>query len=132
MRLMAPSLPLPPEAAPDAEVDLRYLEVLADQVRRVSVAVFCVLIVMAVIAGPALPIWATAGWFTAAVAIMLARPYWLSLLPRRSDLPLSLRVRIATILAGANGAVHGASLFAFPWLGAVSYTHLTLPTKRIV
>lgn len=108
-----------PKSAPDAEVDLRFLDFVADQSRRVSVAVFCLLVVMALVAGTRLPYWVTAIWFAAAVTVMLARRWLLGALPGRNDLSLALRVRIATGLSFANGAVHGLSLGAFPLLGEI-------------
>ena len=109
--------PALPRNAPDAEVDLRFLEFLAEQSARVSVAVFCILVVMALVAGTQLPYWVTTAWFACAVAVMLARRYWLSVLPQRSDLALALRIRIAIGLSLANGIAHGLSLCAFPFLG---------------
>ncbi|MBC7468115.1 MAG: hypothetical protein H7322_02190 [Ramlibacter sp.] len=47
---MPAALPTHARSAPDAEVDLRFLEHLADQSKRVTVAVFCLLAVMAITA----------------------------------------------------------------------------------
>lgn len=113
---MPTALPAAPRSAPDAEVDLRFLELLAEQSRRVPVAVSCLLVVMAVMAANRLPYWLPAAWFAMAVTILLVRRRWLSLLPGRTDLPLALRLRIATALSFVNGAIHGLSLAAFPYL----------------
>ena len=114
---MTEALTTAPRNAPDAEVDQRFLEFLADQSQRVSVAVFCILVVMALVASARLPPWVTAVWFVCAVAVMLARRHWLRVLARRSDMPLALRIRLATGLSLANGIAHGLSLGAFPFLG---------------
>jgi signal transduction histidine kinase/CheY-like chemotaxis protein len=113
---MTAALPAPARSAPDAEVDLRFLELLAEQSRRVPVAVSCLLVVMALMAANRLPHWIPAAWFAVAVTILLVRRRWLSVLPKRSDLPLALRLRIATALSFVNGAAHGMSLAAFPFL----------------
>jgi signal transduction histidine kinase len=114
---MKRALPALPMNAPDAEVDQRFLEHLADQSRRVTVAVFCLLAVMAITASTRVPYWVAAVWFGLAVSVMLVRRWWLVRLPRRSDLPLPTRLRIATLLSLASGAAHGLSLGAFPFLG---------------
>jgi signal transduction histidine kinase/CheY-like chemotaxis protein len=113
---MTAALPAPARSAPDAEVDLRFLELLAEQSRRVPVAVSCLLVVMALMAANRLPHWIPATWFAVAVTILLVRRRWLSVLPKRADLPLALRLRIATALSFVNGAAHGMSLAAFPFL----------------
>ena len=56
-----------------------------------------------------------AAWFALAITILLLRRRWLTLLPRRDDLPLAQRLRIALTLSLINGAVHGLGLAAFPF-----------------
>jgi signal transduction histidine kinase/CheY-like chemotaxis protein len=113
---MPEALPALPRSAPEAEVDQRLLELLAQQSGRVPVAVSVLLVVMALMAGNRLPYWIAAAWFAASLTILLVRRRWLSLLPRRDDLPLPLRLRIATVLSLVNGTAHGLSLAAFPFL----------------
>jgi signal transduction histidine kinase len=116
---MPAALPAPARSAPNAEVDLRFLEHLADQSRRVTVAVFCLLAVMAITAATRVPYWVTGAWFLLAVTVMLVRRWWLLRLPQRTDLALSVRMRIATLLSFASGTAHGLSLGAFPFLGEI-------------
>ena len=103
-------------SAPDAEVDQRLLELLAQQSGRVPVAVSILLAVMALMASNRLPHWIAASWFAVSLTILLVRRRWLSVLPERSDLALPVRLRIATVLSLVNGMAHGLSLAAFPFL----------------
>lgn len=116
---MTAALPAPARSAPDAEVDLRLLEHLADQSRRVSVPVFCLLAVMAITAATRIPYWIATVWFLLAVVVLLVRRWWLARLPQRTDLALPLRLRIASVLSLASGTAHGLSLGAFPFLGEI-------------
>ena len=116
---MPAALPTHARSAPDAEVDLRFLEHLADQSKRVTVAVFCLLAVMAITAATRVPHAVAATWFGLAVSVMLVRRWWLVRLPLRNDLALPVRLRIATALSFASGTAHGLSLGAFPFLGEI-------------
>ena len=118
--------PALPRSAPEDEVDLRFLEYVADQSRRVSIAVFCVLVVIAVIVGSSIPYWITGVWFALAASLMLARRWILSALPLRDDLALAWRVRIAAALSLANGLAHGLALGAFPFLGQIERAFLSV------
>ena len=113
---MPAALPALPRSAPDAEVQLRLLELLSEQSRRVPFAVSFILVVMALMASNRLPLWIIGTWLAASLTILVVRRHWLSLLPGRDDLPLSLRLRIATVLSLVNGVAHGLSLVAFPML----------------
>ena len=87
---MTAALPAQPRSAPDAEVQLRLLELLSEQSRRVPVAVSFLVVVMALMASNRLPLWITGTWLAVSLTILVVRRHWLSLLPRRDDLPLSL------------------------------------------
>jgi signal transduction histidine kinase/CheY-like chemotaxis protein len=113
---MTEAQPAAPRSAPDAEVGLRLLELLARQSKRVPVAVSLLLLVLALMASNRLPAWIPATWLAVSLTILLVRRRWLNLLPRRTDLPLALRLRIATFLSLINGTAHGLSLVAFPLL----------------
>ena len=95
----------------------RYLlQLLADQSRRVPFPVLGLLIVLALIASQRMPVWIPALWVLFAMGVLALRWRWLGLLPRRDDLSLQARLRLAVALSLLNGLAHGASLAAFPVL----------------
>jgi signal transduction histidine kinase len=99
--------------APREEVDQRLLELLAEQSRRVPIAVALVLVIVAVMAAQRLPWWAVAPWLALALAVLALRRYWLGLLPLQTDIPTDQRLRTAVFLSLANGCCHGLSLLFF-------------------
>jgi signal transduction histidine kinase len=113
-------------SAPREEVHQRLLELLAEQSRRVPVAVGCLMVVVALMAAQRMPAWIPAGWVLAAIAVLLARRHWLGLLPTRLDLPTDQRIRTAIRLSFLNGCVHGLCLAAFPVLPEVERSFFTL------
>jgi signal transduction histidine kinase/ActR/RegA family two-component response regulator len=102
--------------APREEVQQRLLELLAEQSRRVPVAVGCLLLVVALIAAQRMPPWIPAVWLLAAITVLLARRHWLGLLPLQTHVPTRQRMRTAVVLSCINGCMHGLSLAAFPVL----------------
>ena len=112
--------------APREEVQQRLLELLAEQSRRVPVAVGCLLVVVALMAGQHLPAWIPGIWLVAAIAVLLARRHWLGLLPGRTQEPTKDRLRTAVFLSGLNGCIHGVMLAAFPVLPDVERSFFTL------
>lgn len=112
--------------APREEVQQRLLELLADQSRRMPLAVGGLLVFLAVMAAQRLPIWIPALWFTVALAILLVRRHWLGLLPLQTHVPVEQRMRIAIGLSLLNGCAHGISLAAFPWLQESERAFFTL------
>jgi signal transduction histidine kinase len=113
-------------SAPREEVHQRLLELLAEQSRRVPVAVGCLMVVVALMAAQRMPAWIPAGWVLAAIAVLLVRRHWLGLLPTRLDLPTDQRIRTAIGLSFLNGCVHGLCLTAFPVLPEVERSFFTL------
>jgi signal transduction histidine kinase/CheY-like chemotaxis protein len=113
-------------SAPREEVHQRLLELLAEQSRRVPVAVGCLMVVVALMAAQRMPAWIPAGWVLAAIAVLLVRRHWLGLLPTRLDLSTDQRIRIAIGLSFLNGCVHGMCLAAFPVLPEVERSFFTL------
>src|SRR4030095_4323219 len=78
----------------------RYLlQLLADQSRRVPIPVLGLLIVLALIASQRMPVWIPALWLLSAMGVLAFRWRWLGLLPRRDDLSLQTRLRLAIGLA---------------------------------
>jgi signal transduction histidine kinase/ActR/RegA family two-component response regulator len=112
--------------APREEVQQRLLELLAEQSRRVPLAVGCLLVVVALMAGQRMPAWIPALWLLAAIAVLLARRHWLGLLPSLTNLPPARRVRSAVILSFVNGCMHGMTLAAFPVLLDTERSFFTL------
>jgi signal transduction histidine kinase/ActR/RegA family two-component response regulator len=112
--------------APREEVHQRLLELVAEQSRRVPVAVGCLLVVVALMAAQRMPFWIPALWLAGAIAVLLLRRRILPRLPARSDLPTAERVRTAVTLSFANGVLHGLMLAAFPWLLDTERSFVTL------
>lgn len=112
--------------APCEEIQQRLLELVAEQSRRVPVAVGCLLVVVALMAAQRMPFWVPALWLALAIAVLLLRRQILPRLPTRTDLPTSARVRSAVNLSFANGVVHGLMLAAFPWLLDTERSFVTL------
>lgn len=102
--------------APREEVQQRLLELLAEQSRRVPVAVGILLLVVALIAAQRMPPWIPAVWLLAAIALLLVRRHWLGRLPLQTQVPTRQRMRTAVTLSCINGCMHGLSLAAFPVL----------------
>lgn len=112
--------------APREEVEQRLLELLAEQSRRVPIAVGVLLVVLAVIAAQRIPPWIPALWALVAIGILLVRWRWLGLLPTQTHIPTEQRVRTATVLSFVNGCAHGLSLAAYPYLTDIERSFLTL------
>ena len=113
-------------SAPREEVHQRLLELLAEQSRRVPVAVGCLMVVVALMAGQRMPAWIPAAWVLGAIAVLLLRRHWLALLPTEVERPSDQRVGTAVRLSFLNGCVHGMCLGAFPFLPEVERSFFTL------
>ena len=113
-------------AAPREEVHQRLLELLAEQSRRVPLAVGLLLVLVAWMASRVLPPWIPATWLLAALAVLLVRREWLGRLPDQLGVPTARRMRIAIALSFVNGCTHGVSLAAFPFLGESERSFFTL------
>jgi signal transduction histidine kinase/ActR/RegA family two-component response regulator len=112
--------------APREEVQQKLLELLAEQSRRVPVAVGALLVVVAFMAAQRLPPWLPALWLVAALGVLMARRHYLARLPLQTQQPTRDRVRMAVLLSGANGIAHGLMLGAFPFLPDAERSFFTL------
>jgi signal transduction histidine kinase len=112
--------------APREEIQQRLLELVAEQSRRVPIAVGCLLVMVAFMAAQHLPPWIPALWLVAAIAVLLVRWRWLGLLPARTQVPTRERVRTAVLLSFVNGCMHGLMLCAFPVLPDQERSFFTL------
>jgi signal transduction histidine kinase/ActR/RegA family two-component response regulator len=112
--------------APREEVHQRLLEMLAEQSRRVPIAVGIMMIVVAVMAAQRMPPWIPATWALVTIGVLMARRHWLGLLPLRTDVPTDDRVRTAVWLSLVNGSIHGLTLLAFPVLADTERLFFTL------
>ncbi|MDB5914648.1 MAG: integral rane sensor hybrid histidine kinase [Ramlibacter sp.] len=108
------------------EVQQRLLELLAEQSRRVPLAVGVLLAVVALMASQRLSLWLVIPWLVASVGILMLRRYWLALLPTQLQIPTSTRIRTAIILSFINGCAHGLSLVSFPPATDTERSFLTL------
>jgi signal transduction histidine kinase/CheY-like chemotaxis protein len=113
-------------SAPREEVGQRLLELLAEQSRRVPIAVGCLLVVVAFMGAQRLPVWLVAVWLAAALGILVLRRHWLGLLPTQTQLPAEARVRTAVRLSFLNGCAHGLSLMPFPFAPDTERSFFTL------
>src|SRR5437763_3318588 len=112
--------------APREEVQQRLLELLAEQSRRVPIAVGCLLVVVALMAGHRMPAWIPALWLLAAIAMLLVRRRVLGELPARAQLPARDRLATAVRWSAVNGVVHGLMLAVFPVLNDPERSFFTL------
>jgi signal transduction histidine kinase/ActR/RegA family two-component response regulator len=112
--------------APREEVQQKLLELLAEQSRRVPVAVGALLVVVAVMAAQQLPPWLPGLWLLAALGVLMARRHYLARLPLQTQQPSEERLRVAVLLSAANGIAHGLMLVAFPVLPDAERSFVTL------
>ena len=112
--------------APREEVQQRLLEMLAEQSRRVPIAVGCLLVVVAFMAAQRMPAWVPGLWLVAAIAMRLVRRQWLGRLPAQSQVPTRDRLRTAVFLSCMNGCLHGLMLASFPVLSDAERSFVTL------
>ena len=82
--------------APREEVHQRLLELLAEQSRRVPLAVGIMMVVVAAMAAQRMPPWIPATWALITIGVLMARRYWLALLPTQADIPTDQRVATGT------------------------------------
>ncbi|HEX2545326.1 MAG TPA: hybrid sensor histidine kinase/response regulator [Ramlibacter sp.] len=112
--------------APREEVEQHLLELLAEQSRRVPIAVGVLMVVLAAIAAQRMPPWIPALWAVVTIGILLVRWRWLGVLPTQTHIPTDRRLRTATILSFVNGTAHGLSLAAYPFLQDAERSFQTL------
>jgi signal transduction histidine kinase/CheY-like chemotaxis protein len=112
--------------APREEVDLRLIELLAEQNRRVPLPITLLLVLVAALGVRVLPQWIPLLWLALALGILLVRWRLLDRLPLQVDRPASGRVRIAGFMSLASGCTVGLTLFAFPMLSDAERSFITL------
>lgn len=112
--------------APREEVHQRLLELVAEQSRRVPIAVGIMMVVVAAMAAQRMPPWIPATWALVTIGVLLARRHWLGLLPSQTEIPTDQRVATAVRLSLVNGCIHGLTLLAFPVLHETERLFLTL------
>jgi len=112
--------------APREEVQQRLLELLAEQSRRVPIAVGCLLVVVALMAAQRMPAWIPSVWLVAAIAVLLVRRRWLRRLHAQTQVPTRDRLRTAVFLSCLNGCMHGLILACFPVLSEPERSFVTL------
>jgi signal transduction histidine kinase len=119
----------PPKAqAPRDEVDLRLIELMADQNRRVPLPIALLLAIVAALGMQVLPPWIPLLWLTLALGVLAVRWRLVARLPLRVEHPPAERVRTAGFMSLASGCTVGLTLFAFPMLDEVQRSFITLLT----
>jgi signal transduction histidine kinase len=108
------------------EVDLRLIELLAEQNRRVPLPVTLLLVIVAALGVQVLPRWIPLLWLALALGTLLVRWRLLARLPLQVDRPASERVRTAGFMSLASGCTVGLTLFAFPMLSDAERSFITL------
>jgi signal transduction histidine kinase/CheY-like chemotaxis protein len=112
--------------APREETDLRLIELLAEQNRRVPIPVALVLVLVAAMGTQRMPAWIPLVWLAVALAVLFFRWRLLRALPLQTHIPAGQRVRTAALMGIVSGCVHGLTLAAFPVLHDVERSFVTL------
>jgi signal transduction histidine kinase len=108
------------------EVDLRLIELLAEQNRRVPLPIALLLVIVAALGVQVLPRWIPLLWLALALGTLLVRWRLLARLPLQVDRPPSARVRTAGFMSLASGCTVGLTLFVFPMLSDPERSFITL------
>ena len=117
----------PPRAeAPREEVDLRLIELLAEQNRRVPAPIALLLVLVAALGVQVLPDWIPLLWLALALGVLLVRWRLLARLPQEVHRPAADRVRTAGFMSLASGSTLGLTLIAFPMLSEAERSFITL------
>jgi signal transduction histidine kinase/CheY-like chemotaxis protein len=82
----------------------------------VPLPVFVGTVLIFAIAYDAVPHYWAIGWIVTVLAILALRYFVLTRLPGRTDVPSRVRLRIAVLLSGINGCIHGSAVAFFPYL----------------
>lgn len=112
--------------APREEVDLRLLELLAEQNRRVPLALALLLVIVAGLGTLRLPAWIPGLWLALALATLGVRWRLLTRLPLQHHVPPRRRVHKAALMGLVSGCAHGMTLAAFPVLQDAERSFVTL------
>ncbi|MCE3273591.1 MAG: hypothetical protein K0S57_3988 [Ramlibacter sp.] len=119
-------MPTHPAQAPREEVDLRLIELLAEQNRRVPLPIALLMVIVAALGVQVLPDWIPLAWLALALGMLLVRWRLLARLPLQVDRPASERVRTAGFMSLASGSTLSLTLFAFPMLSDAERSFITL------
>lgn len=90
------------------------LQLIARQASRVPLPVLCTMAILAWLASDKTSPWVWGSWLGLATCLLLIRWQVLSKLPELHHLSINYRLNMASVLAGLNGLVHGASVIFFP------------------
>jgi signal transduction histidine kinase/CheY-like chemotaxis protein len=102
-------------AVPDT-LDEELLRLLAAGSSWVPLPVFVGTVLIFSIAYDTAPrFWAIA-WLATVLGVLTLRYAVLTRLPQHSDVPARTRLRVATVLSGINGCIHGSAVAFFPYL----------------
>lgn len=112
--------------APREEVDLRLLELLAEQNRRVPLALALLLVIVGGLGTLRLPPWIPVAWLVVALGALALRWWLLTRLPLQHHVPPRQRVRKAALMSLVSGCAHGMTLAAFPVLQDAERSFVTL------
>lgn len=121
-------MPMQRAQAPSEEVDLRLIELLAHQNRRVPLPIALLLVIVAALGMRVLPDWIPLLWLALALGVLLVRWRVVARLHRQADRPASERVRAAGFMSLASGSTMALTLLAFPMLSDVERSFITLLT----
>jgi signal transduction histidine kinase/CheY-like chemotaxis protein len=114
MSVQAPTVPDSDPVASSVNEEL--LRHIARQSRWVPGPVFVgAILIFAISYGTAPRAWLVA-WLVGVLGVLVVRYFVLTRLPRRADLPAPVRLRIAVLLSGINGVMHGSAVAFFPYL----------------
>lgn len=119
-------MPTQPVQAPREEVDLRLIELLAEQNRRVPLPIALLMVIVAALGVRVLPDWIPLAWLALALGMLLVRWRLLARLPLQADRPAADRVRTAGFMSLASGSTLSLTLFAFPLLSEAERSFITL------
>lgn len=100
-----------------ASLQQELLDLLARNSRRVAIPVLLATgLIAAVVYDTSRTAWPLL-WLAGVAALLVVRYVYLTRLPKRVHLSEATRLRMAIVLSGGNGVLHGACLFFFPLLG---------------
>lgn len=98
------------------KLEEQLLSVIATQARRVPYPVALISLIIVGLVAQYVPPIAWGPWLAMVGIVLVARWFVLPWLANNKDIPLKRRLRIAQLLSGINGVVHGSSLAFFLYL----------------
>ena len=97
-------------------LDEELLRLLAAGAKWVPVPVFVGTVLVFAIGYDTAPRAWLIAWLAGVLAILILRYFVLARLPSRMDVPARTRLRVAVLLSGLNGCMHGSAVAFFPYL----------------